>query len=208
VLRQGLSFGGYQTIAPSWNVSAGGQLQRIVGHNVADNTRLALNLGLARDLPLPGMRFFSVGPALGWEHYRRNLSGFTWGQGGYFSPQDFTSAALLAVFQTYDARRFVVAGQVQLGWQSVRQDAADCFALPPPVTPAPTCAPLAASRSSGFGSSTALQWSTLLAPHWALEGSARLRTGPAYHDRELYLGLRYFFSPRQALFGSDLPAAR
>lgn len=207
VLRQGVVLSGYQQIAPSWNLSASARFARLVGEKVADNTHVALSVGLSRDLPLPGMRYFSVGPALSWERYRRNLSGFTWGHGGYFSPQDFTSASLLAVFQTHDARPFVVAGQVQIGWQSVRQDAAECFPLPTPL-PAPLCTPLAASRSSGLGSSTSVQWAGLLAPHWAIEGSARWRTGPAYQDRELYLGLRYFLSPRKALFGSDLPPRR
>lgn len=207
VMREGLTAGGYQTLWPKWNGSAQLRIERLAGQNVASNDRMTASAGLSRDLSVPDMRFFSVGPSLSYDHYARNLSGFTWGQGGYFSPQDFSSAALLAVFQTADARRRVLAGQVQLGWQSVRQDASACLAQPAPVA-APACAPLAASRSQGLGSSTALQWSTLLAPHWALEGSALLRTGPAYHDRALYLGVRYFFSPRPAVFGSDLPAAR
>jgi len=208
VLRQGLTAGGYQNLWPQWNVSARVDAEELSGQNVAHNSHLAASLGVERDVPLPGMRFFSVGPNLAYEHYARNLSGFTWGQGGYFSPQDFSSASLLAVFQTADARRWVLAGQVQVGWQSVRQDASACFALPPPLAVAAPCPPLAASRSQGIGTSTALQWSNLLGPHWALEGSALWRTGPAYQDRALYLGLRYFFSPRQALFGSDLPRRR
>lgn len=205
VLGEGLSIGGYRTLWPTWNASAQVHLQRLEGQNVASNDRLAASLGISRDLPVPEMRFFSLGPVVSYDHYRRNLSGFTWGQGGYFSPQDFASAGLLAVFQTEAARRWIAAGQVQIGWQTVRQDASACFALPPPGT-APVCAPLAGSRSHGLGSSTALQWSALLSPHWALEGSALLRTGPAYHDRGLYFGLRYFFSPRQALFADDLPS--
>lgn len=208
VLRQGLSAGGYQNLWPQWTISARVDAETLSGENVARNAHVAASLGLGRDVPLRGMRFVSIGPNLAYEHYARNLSGFTWGQGGYFSPQEFSSASLLAVFQTADARRWVVAGQVQVGWQSVRQDATACFALPPPLVVDTPCAPLAASRSQGIGTSTALQWSSLLAPHWAVEGSALWRTGPAYQDRALYLGLRYFFSPRQALFGSDLPHRR
>lgn len=178
VLGEGLSIGGYRTLWPTWNASAQLQLEQLEGQNVASNDRLAASLGISRDLPVPEMRFFSLGPVVSYDHYRRNLSGFTWGQGGYFSPQDFASAGLLAVFQTEAARRWIAAGQIQLGWQTVQQDASDCFPLPPPGS-APVCAPLAASRSHGLGSSTALQWSALLSPHWALEGSALLRTGPA-----------------------------
>lgn len=208
VLREGLVAGGYQSLGGGWNLGAQAVAERLRGQDVARNTHWSASLSLTRDLPIPGMRFFSLGPNVAYEHYARNLSGFTWGQGGYFSPQRFSSASLLAVFQTADARPWVLAGQVQLGWQSVQQDASACFALTPPVFPAPVCAPLAASRSSGLGSSTALQASWLLSPHWALEASGLWRTGPAYHDRGLYLSVRYFFSPRQALFGDDLPHPR
>lgn len=204
VLREGFSLGGYQTLWPQWNGSAQLRLDRLAGHNVASNNRLAVSLGLAHDLPLNGMRLFSVGPMLAYERYARNLSGFTWGQGGYFSPQKFFSASLLAMFQTADAKPWVLAGQFQLGWQSVRQDGSACFALPPPLSGS-ACAPLAPNASSGIGTSARLQGVALFAPQWALEANALLRTGPAYHDRMLYFGVRYFFSPRRALYGDDLP---
>jgi tetratricopeptide (TPR) repeat protein len=204
VLREGLSASGYQRLAPGWNGSVRIKIQRLTGDNVATNDLVAANLGLMRDLNLPGMRYFSLGPGLGYTRYRRNLSGFTWGQGGYFSPQNFTTLGALAVFQTADARPWVLAGQIQVGWQSLQQDASPCFALAPPVT-AGQCTGSNPSRSSGIGTSTALQGSVLLSPHWALQGGVRLRTGPAYQDRAAYIGLRYFFTGRTELFNSDLP---
>lgn len=206
VMRSGLSAGGYQTLWPQWNGSAQLRLARLSGQHVASNDEVSASVALTRDLALPGLRFLSVGPAVAYQHDSRNLSGFTWGQGGYFSPQHYTSVGLQAVFQTQDARPWVLAGQLQSGWQSVQQDASACFALPPPLA-VPPCAPAAASRSSGLGSGTALQGIALLSPHWAVEASAQLRTGPAYQDRSVYLGLRYFFSTRRALYGSDLPPA-
>lgn len=204
VMRDSLVAGGYQTLWPNWNASAQLRLAQLRGVHVANNTQIAASAGLARNFTPPGLRYLSIGPTLAFERYERNLSGFTWGQGGYFSPQGFTSAALQAIFETHQDRPWMLAGQIQLGWQSVRQDAAACFALAPPIA-APSCTPTAASRSSGIATSAALQSSALLSPHWALQVSAQLRTGPAYQDRAIYLGLRYFFAPRKALFSTDLP---
>ncbi|MCA1979306.1 MAG: BCSC C-terminal domain-containing protein [Thiobacillus sp.] len=200
VSREGLTAGGYRNLWPQWNGSARLDIERLVGENVAANTHVAAGVGFTRDLPVPNMRFFSVGPALAFERYRRNLAGFGWGAGGYFSPQAFSSATLQAVFETENAQRWLLAGQVQAGWQSVREDSGFCSA--------PPCESRPGRRSSGIGTSAAVQWSVLLAPRWAIEGGARLQTGPAYEDRAATLALRYFFDGRKGLFSSDLPRDR
>lgn len=207
VMREGWQVHGYQMVWPRWSVSALIKLEHLAGQHVPSNSHKAVSIGLARDLPIGDMRFFSLGPNLSHEHYARNLSGFAFGEGGYFSPQRFTTASLLAVFQTKDARRWILSGQVQLGWQSLHQDTGACPPLSVTLSThvqTPNCHPLPALDSNGIGTSIALRWSTLLGSHWALEGDALLRTGPAYQERSLYLGLRYFFSPRRALFASDL----
>lgn len=206
VLRLGAQAQGHRGIGADWSVSGSVRAETLTGQHVASNKHVAASVGLARNLSVPHMRFFSLGPSVGFEHYQRNLSGFTWGHGGYFSPQQFISASLMAVFQTQEQRRLILAGQLQVGWQSVRQEDSPCFALTPPVNPAPNCPNPGASTSSGLGTSFSLQGSHLIAPNWALEGRLRLRTGPAYLDQAAYFGLRYFFQPRSALFGSDLPS--
>lgn len=207
VLRYGFGAEGYAGLAalPGWNLGGSVALETLRGHHVEDNAHGSLSLGLNRDLPVPGMRFFSLGPGLGYERYAHNLSNFTWGQGGYFSPRDFTSAGLNLLFQTEDGRRFIARGQAGMGWQSVTQAASPCFPLTPPVAGG-ACADFAPSRLSGVGTSTELNWAYLLSPHWELGGNLGWRTGPAYHDHVFYLGLRYNFGDRSSLFGTDLSA--
>lgn len=204
VLRQGVQIGGYQALNARWSLSAGLVAEEAVGENVVRNTHGAVHLGLGRNLNLPGLRYAVIGPHLTAEHWARNLSGFTWGQGGYYSPQRFTSAGVLAVFETLPDRRWIAAGSASLAWQSAREEASDCFPLAPPVAP-PSCTPRAASQSHGWGGNLALRGAALLSPHWALEGGMQWQTGVAYRDVQGYVGLRYFFAPRAALFGDDLP---
>lgn len=207
VLRYGMGAQGYTALSASgWNASGSLALEHLSGHKVAGNTHLAAAAGIGRNLAVPGMRFFSIGPGISYERYARNLSAFTWGHGGYFSPQDFASVGLNLLFQTEDAKRFVARGQASAGWQAVRQAAAPCFPLVPPlVTPHPACSSIDASNSTGLSTSAELSWAYLLSPHWTIEGSLGWRTGPAYRDHAFYLGLRYNLGARSALFGADLP---
>ncbi len=204
VLKLGGGVQGYTALGKSgWNLGGSALLEHLQGKQVADNDHRALTLSLTTDLPLTGMRFFSIGPSMSTESYRRNLSGFGWGQGGYFSPQRFASLGAIVVFQTEGAKRWVSAGTVQFGWQSVRQDSGPCFALTPPVAGGACTAP-AASTTRGLGSATHLRWAYLLSPHWQLDAAVGFRTGPAFRDHAVHLGLRYHFDARKALFPDDL----
>lgn len=205
VLRWGGSVDGYTALGASgWTLGGRAALEHLNGRDVAGNAHQALALSLSHNLPIAGMRFFSIGPSLAYEHYTRNLSGFTWGHGGYFSPQRFITTGATVAFQTTEAKRWIAAGVMQMGWQSVLQDGGACFALTPPATGG-SCTPLARSTSNGLGTSSHLRVGYLLSPHLEIDSEVGVRTGPAYRDRAIYLGLRYHFAPRSALFGMDLP---
>lgn len=205
VVRRGVGADGYTAVG-RWSLGGSATLENLQGQSVAGNTHVAVAASLGRDLGVPSMRYFSIGPGLGYEHYDRNLSSFTWGQGGYFSPQQFASAGLSLAFLTEEGRRFVARGRVSVGWQSVRQDASGCFPMPAPISvSASTCSTgYAASRSSGWGSSSEFDAAYLLTPGWEVVGNLGWRTGPAYRDRALFIGLRYNFGARGGLFADDL----
>lgn len=204
VLRQGLDMTGYRQINSDWNGSASVVIERLDGQHVASNTHVGLRLAGGRRLEVPGMRYMVVGPYGQMDRWTRNLSGFTWGHGGYFSPQRFTNIGVQIAFESLPGRSWIVAGDASSGIQSSQQNASPCFPLPPPVS-APPCTGPGASRQRGFGSQLALRATTLLHPHWALEGRMQWQTGVAYRDFQWSIGLRYFTAPRQALFSSDLP---
>ena len=67
----------------------------LIGFNVADNWRGGggggVNVALVRDRDLGEIKIGAGGSGLG---YQKNLSGFTFGQGGYFSPQRFSHGGL------------------------------------------------------------------------------------------------------------------
>lgn len=66
----------------------------LTGQNVADNQRLRFMTGYYYKLINEDNRRFTVGLNGMWWHYQKDLSGYTLGQGGYYSPQKYLSLAI------------------------------------------------------------------------------------------------------------------
>jgi len=62
---------------------------RLTGHNVQDNDHRQVDLGFYVHALETGNQSLTAGINLTAMQYERNLSGFTYGHGGYFSPQDY-----------------------------------------------------------------------------------------------------------------------
>ena len=88
----GLRVGHYAS--EGWSASASLRGGLMEGHHVADNTFVQLRLAADRDwLRRPDFTV-NAGLALAHWRYRDNLGFYTFGQGGYYSPQRYTSIAL------------------------------------------------------------------------------------------------------------------
>ena len=78
----------------AWSQSASLRAGWLDGRNVASNDTVQLRLATDRDtLDTPTLRL-NVGVALSVWRYRRNLGFHSFGQGGYYSPQRYTSLVL------------------------------------------------------------------------------------------------------------------
>ena len=77
-----------------YSVSASANYALLSGKNVQDNYRLRMGANVNRDLiQRPGQNL-KIGLTLSYWHYDTDLSEFTWGHGGYYSPQRYLSLAL------------------------------------------------------------------------------------------------------------------
>lgn len=205
VMRDGLSLGGYQQLGSGpWSLAGLMRIERLTGRSVDDNRHLAAQIELMHSLEAPGFRYLLAGPTLGWEGYRRDLSAYTWGHGGYFSPRDFTQVGAALHFETTERPDWRLAGRLSGQWQRVERASAPCHPLPPPAAP-PTCGVYPGERKEGLATQVELRAVTRLAAHWQLTGAAGYRHGPAYRDHALGLTLIYLFEPQTTLHTEDLP---
>lgn len=85
--RIGRPFGPY-----SASLSAGYAL--LQGKNVENNTRLQLRAAIDRDVWRDTHGSVNVGLTLSLWHYAKDLSGYSWGHGGYYSPRQYASVGL------------------------------------------------------------------------------------------------------------------
>ncbi|OAE06762.1 cellulose biosynthesis protein BcsC [Pantoea sp. OXWO6B1] len=97
-----------------------------VGNNVASNNNLQANAGVYVRPFYADDRELKVGMSLSWMNFSKNLSYFSYGQGGYFSPQDYASISFPIDFsRTFDDLKVNIGGAV--GYQSYSQDKSAYF---------------------------------------------------------------------------------
>jgi len=99
---------------------------RLLGNNVEDNDRTELGAGVYWYLQNNEQSQATVGFNLLGIGYRENLGYFTYGHGGYFSPQSFFALGVpVSWARRYKRLSFQLRGSV--GVQAINQDEADFF---------------------------------------------------------------------------------
>ncbi len=206
VRKWGLGLSAYQALNPDWSLSAGLELAAYRGKQVADNQAWGINLGLGRELGLDGFDYFSLGPELSYQAFDRNLSHFTLGHGGYFSPQRRFAAGLAAGFQRRNGR-YALGGRLYTGWATQHQAASPCFPLGGAAVPnRGLCADgFTASDDQGFEINGYLSLALRLSDHSRLLLALVGRDGINYQDGAALLGVRIHLDRRPAVLSSDLP---
>lgn len=105
---------------------AGGGGYSYLGENVASNTSAQAGAGVYVRPYHDQFRQVQTGLSLSWMNFSKDLSYFTFGQGGYFSPQNYISIALpIEYSQSINNWKVKLGGS--LGYQSYTQDGSDYF---------------------------------------------------------------------------------
>lgn len=104
---------------------------RYTGHNVADNQSYNLSLGgYARPINNE-RRQLQTGVHVSVMAFDDDLSHFTYGHGGYFSPQDYVSVAFPINYQESVTDQLTLEGYIAPGFQSYSTDDSDYFPTDP-----------------------------------------------------------------------------
>ncbi len=202
VRRTGGLIRGYAAISDQWAASGRLRVQTFRGVDVINNQGAGLSLSLARTLSFPGFDYLTVGPDISIDTHDKNLSGFTIGNGGYFSPKRLTSLGLSANMQTAEARQYSIKGSFSLGFFNKREEAGICF--PTLGVSVPVC-DTPANSASGVYYSGQLLGALRIADSLQIGGGFIYGTNPNYSDKSAVLFLRYLFYPRPAVMSTDLP---
>lgn len=185
-----------------WSAGLSLKIAHLDGVNVQSNRHVGADAAVGYDLALPGFAYSALSATVGIERYRHNLSRFTFGHGGYFSPQRFRRAGLAFDFMTEEGGPWMVRGRVAAGrFDKVESDA--------PVFPlAPDGTFLPGNRDRGHDGSLQIAGAIRLSPHWQLGAGFARSLSPQFAEKLAYVQLRGHLEPRRGVVSADLPIAR
>lgn len=103
-----------------------GSLHKLLGHNVESNTRVEVGGGVYKYLQNTTDNTLTAGLSATVFGYENNQDFFTYGHGGYFSPQSYFAVGVPVTWQQRNDR-FTYQLKGSLGIQSFQQDAVDYF---------------------------------------------------------------------------------
>lgn len=167
---------------------------RLIGKNVADNSRERLMGGYYYKLINQDDRRATVGLNSMLWHYRRDLSGYTLGQGGYYSPQRYVS---LSVPVNYRAREENVAWQLgaSLAWSHAATGNQQRYPLAGVDDADNHSSP--GGGGSGFGYTVQALVERRLTSHWTLGAGVDIQQARDYTPSHILAYLRYSLAGRQ-----------
>ena len=186
---------GYLPFSSRWGLygMAGAGVRDGVG--VRSNSHVQAAASLSYDLRVPGFDTLTLGPSYGFSAFGRDVSGFTPGQGGYYSPRTLHLIGAALRLLTREGRDFSVRASAFAGLQMARSDGpADGQG-----------GRFASSRQDGFNATGEVTAAYRLSERWILGGMARYQVSPQYNDVYAGLSLTRSFGARSALFSADLP---
>lgn len=191
-----------------------GSWHSLTGDNVADNTRLTFGGGAYFNMVNQPDNKVITGVNVGGMFFDKNLYGFTYGNGGYFSPQRYFAVTVpLTYAKRSDKWSYLLGGQ--LGMQTFTQDDADYFptdaarqaqAITAALTADPTnSSPAVTAGQSNTGINFGLngQADYQFAPNLFVGGVAGLNNAGNFHEYNLGVYLRYSMYPIKSM--QELP---
>lgn len=200
VLRNGALGGMRVHVSERWTLNAQANIELLTGRQVADNRRFAADAGLAYNFRPAGFDYAVLSAGVSTDRYSRNLSQFTVGHGGYFSPQRYWRIGPSFDFMTEENRSFMVKGRISAGRTGKREQAAPFFPLSPDGR--------SYAGSSGTGGAYDVELSAIwrVSDHVQLGATFAKRHSPQYSDHAAMGFVRILFEPSKAVLSSDLRA--
>lgn len=187
VTDNGFKIDGAIAVDKGWMANGSLGISRLTGSEVRTNHRIEAYGALTRGAFATSGTQVRIGPEIFFQYHDRNLSHFTWGHGGYFSPRMLGRLSLLGALETnlFDMPLRLRAG---LGYQTQNEAAAPLYPL------APDGREYAASSSQGLAATLELAGQRRLnAQGWAIEFALREQASPAYNEFAGLLRIRYDF---------------
>ncbi|WP_145557851.1 cellulose synthase complex outer membrane protein BcsC [Yersinia aldovae] len=195
VRANGVSLGASYDRGESSGVWSDLSYHYLTGQNVADNQRVRFMTGYYYKLINENNRRFTVGLNGMWWHYQKDLSGYTLGQGGYYSPQQYLSLAIPVNYrQRTDNWSWELGGSVSVSHAATSDQARYPLQnlLNNSIQPIPDrYAYDSGDSSNGVGYTLRALIERRLSSHWTLGAGVDIQQAKDYTPSHALIYLRY-----------------
>jgi Flp pilus assembly protein TadD len=199
VTRNGLEAGGTWPLGGKWWASGSAGFDYYMGESVWDNQAVHLDAAVGRTL-LFDRDELSYGLFATVQHFRRNSDFYTYGHGGYYSPELMTMVGPFVRYRTAICRDYWFDVHASAGWLHQRLDSSPFYPLFDGDTAGFT--PAAAADANGrydsdtdnkLGFNIQVQGMKLITPHLAAGGFASVNNSADYTEWTAGIGIQIFF---------------
>lgn len=202
VLRTGIE-GGYNFIFPnSYWLTLSGEFDYLWGENLWSNYSFGANVTVGKTIKLSDNSQLDLGIFYVLKHFQRNSNFFTFGHGGYFSPQFFHMIGPTLRFQTKECCRVGIDLRASLGYLYYKTDDAPHY---PKFNYDESLLNLAAlndargsyegEKKSKLGGSIEAKIRRSISKNFTIYGYGAINTSSNFNEWNLGAGLIYYFVP-------------
>ncbi|MFD2752886.1 cellulose synthase subunit BcsC-related outer membrane protein [Comamonas terrae] len=178
--------------------SLSGNYAALTGKNVRSNTRWQLRAALDRDIWRTPSQVVNLGAALSFWGYARDLSEYSWGHGGYYSPQRYASISLPLQWSGREGR-WTWLLRASVSYSRSSSNPTDYFPTDPQLQAQAYAlgrsAVYAGGSSTGFGRSLRAVLEHQLTSNLALGAQFEMDRSAYYAPTSLMLYARFLFDP-------------
>lgn len=178
---------------PSYWLSLKGGYDYYWGKNVVGNHTFHSAIAFGRTFSLDTWDF-TPSLFLSGNHFQRDTSFYTFGHGGYFSPEIFYNTGPALKFQTKPGQTFWVEGQISAGAMHYQLNGAPHYPFESGQK-----GQYEGATFTGLSYSLQLEGQKLLTPHFSAGGGIKLNNSADYTEWAVGLAFYYFFEPRSRL---------
>jgi hypothetical protein len=202
VTRNGIEAGTTWPLSNRWWVSGAAGYDYYMGDSVWDNHAVHIDAAVGRTL-LFDRDEISYGLFFSAQHFRRNSDFYTYGHGGYYSPELMTMAGPFVRYRTAVCRGYWLDVQASAGWLHQHLDRSPFYPLFDGDTAGLT--PEAAADADGeydsdtddkIGFNLRLQGMKQITSHLAAGGFASVNNSADYTEWTAGVGIQIFFEPQ------------
>ncbi|MBV8549746.1 MAG: BCSC C-terminal domain-containing protein [Acidobacteriaceae bacterium] len=172
--------------------NAGYQLIR--GLDVADNARFDASIGEYFRVYSGKAGSVTLGMNLTGMHYDKNLRYFTFGQGGYFSPQQYFLFSVPVQWTGWWRQKLQYSVSATIGAQHFSENASPYFPVQSSSTDSGLLYPAYANTGANYNLDARTGYQ--IAPHWLAEAFLNLNNARNYVASSAGMSLKYLFEAR------------